>query len=197
MPKKDEMNETQKELFRELTKLSKRANQRIVRIERKFGKDTWGIKRLRNKLDIEPLQAWTRAGRVRVNKKMSITQLRATIKATKQFLNSKATSTISGIKATRMKQIESIKRNLSIEDFEISFEEAESLYTIYEDTDFESFAKYYFESAEELQVLIEEAKEGNYSENQFIKLINDYITFGNDLEILERVKAIYNKYVKD
>lgn len=196
MPKKVEMNETQKELFRELTKLSKRANQRIVRVERMFGKDTWGIKRLRNKLDIEPLQAWTSAGRVRVNKKMSITQLRATIKATKQFLAMES-STISGIRNIRQRQIEGIRRQLSNDDINnITYEEAESLYDLFEDTDFTFFVPKYF-TASEFWALIEEAKEMNYSENEFVSLIRNYIEFGNDLDMLMRIRAIYNKYVLD
>ena len=48
---KKEMTEEQVELFRELTKLSKRANQRLVRLERVFGKDTWASRKLKNRLD--------------------------------------------------------------------------------------------------------------------------------------------------
>ena len=111
---KKEMTEEQAELFRELTKLSKRANQRLVRLERVFGKDTWASRKLKNRLDIEPLQAWTKTGRVRVNKSMTITQLRATIKATNQFLNSQ-TSTVAGIKKVRENQIKNISKILDIE----------------------------------------------------------------------------------
>lgn len=58
----------EQELFNELKKLSKRANQRIVRLERAFGKDTWATKYLKEKLETEPVQAWTTKGRVKVNK---------------------------------------------------------------------------------------------------------------------------------
>lgn len=36
MPRKIELNSEQQQLFNELKKLSKRANQRIVRLEREF-----------------------------------------------------------------------------------------------------------------------------------------------------------------
>lgn len=62
MPKKKiNLNEKQQLLYNELKKLSKRANQRIVRLERTFGKDTWATKKLKEKLSIEKLGAWTKA----------------------------------------------------------------------------------------------------------------------------------------
>ena len=63
MPKKKELTREEQVLFSELKKLSKRANQRIVRLEREFGKDTWATKYLKEKLATEPLQAWTVSGR--------------------------------------------------------------------------------------------------------------------------------------
>lgn len=61
MPKKKiNLNEKQQLLYNELKKLSKRANQRIVRLERTFGKDTWATKKLKEKLSIEKLGAWTK-----------------------------------------------------------------------------------------------------------------------------------------
>lgn len=53
------LTKEQQELYAELKKLSKRANQRIVRLERQFGKDSWGTKYLKEKLESEKVQAWT------------------------------------------------------------------------------------------------------------------------------------------
>ena len=75
MPNKKELNEEQTKLYNELKRLSKQANQRIVRLERTFGKDTWATKKLKSKIETEPLQSWTSTGRVRVNKSMTITQI--------------------------------------------------------------------------------------------------------------------------
>lgn len=48
------------DLYNELRKLVKRANQRLVRLERFTGyKDSWASKILHNKLDSEKLNAWT------------------------------------------------------------------------------------------------------------------------------------------
>ena len=191
---KKEMTEEQAELFRELTKLSKRANQRLVRLERAFGKDTWASRKLKNRLDTEPAQAWTETGRVRVNKSMTITQLRAAIKATKQFLNSQ-TSTVSGIKKVREKQIKSISKSLGTEEADLTYEEAETLYMMFEDTDFTFFVPRYL-TASEFWGEIENAKEQNLDLNDFTNSIRKYIEFGNDLDMLVRIRAIYEKYVK-
>ena len=133
MPRsKKELTREEQELFTELKKLSKRANQRIVRLERAFGKDTWATKYLKEKLATEPLQAWTISGRVRVNKSMTVTQMKATIKATKEFLNSKI-STRRGIKKAKAKAIQTLKTRYSTDAGEISYEEAEALTEFFDD----------------------------------------------------------------
>lgn len=132
MPSKKELTREEQELFNELKKLSKRANQRIVRLERRFGKDTWATKYLKDKLATEPLLAWTRSGRVRVNKSMTITQMTGTIKATKEFLKS-GTSTARGIKKAKIKAINTLKTRFSTDVSEITYEEAEALTNFFED----------------------------------------------------------------
>lgn len=132
MPKKKELTREEQELFNELKKLSKRANQRIVRLERSFGKDTWATKYLKDKLATEPLQAWTTSGRVKVNKSMSVTQMKATIKATKEFLNSNI-STRRGIKKAKQKAIKTLKIRFSSDVSDITDEEAEALTNFFDD----------------------------------------------------------------
>ena len=132
MPKKKELTREEQELFNELKKLSKRANQRIVRLERSFGKDTWATKYLKDKLATEPLQAWTTSGRVKVNKLMTVTQMKATIKATKEFLNSNI-STRRGIKKAKQKAIKTLKIRFSSDVSDITYEEAEALTNFFDD----------------------------------------------------------------
>lgn len=132
MPSKKELTREEQELYNELKKLSKRANQRIVRLERSFGKDTWGTKYLKTKLATEPLQAWTHSGRVRVNKSMTVTQMKATIKATREFLNS-SISTRRGIKKAKQKAISTLKIRFSSDVSDITYEEAEALTNFFDD----------------------------------------------------------------
>lgn len=193
---KEEISQEQKELYEELKKLAKRANQRIVRLEREFGKDKWAVKNLRDRLDTQKLNAWTKTGRIKYNKSMNITELRAVIKATKQFLNSQ-TSTKRGIKQVRKKQIESLRISLSTDEKEFTFEEAETFYRLFEDTDYTFFIRKYDIPASAFNDLIQEAKEYNKTFDDFLENLEIYITIGNDKELLTRAQAIYEKYVKE
>lgn len=193
MAKSIEMTPEQTKLFNELKKLSKRANQRLVRLERAFGKDTWASKRLRNKLDIESLQSWTKTGRVKVNKSMTITQLKATIKATQQFLNSK-TSRVKGVKEVRKSTISNIAKSLGTEEEELTNEEAETLYDLLSEDYVTDLIRYIPPS--ELWAVIEDARESHDTEQQFVERISDYIYFGNDKDMINKLKIIYEKYVR-
>lgn len=193
MPKKIELNSDQQQLFNELKKLSKRANQRIVRLEREFGKDTWATKKLRDKLAAEPLQAWTKTGRVKVNKSMTTTQMKATIKATQQFLNSK-TSTKRGIKQVKKTTIKQLAKSLGTDDEDLTNEEAEALYDMLSDDYVTDILKYI--PASNFWALIEDAKEAVDSQESFISRISDYIEFGNDVDMRNKLIMIYEKYVK-
>lgn len=193
MPKKIELNSEQQKLFNELKKLSKRANQRIVRLEREFGKDTWATKKLRDKLEAEPLQAWSKTGRVKVNKSMTITQMKATIKATQQFLNSK-TSTKRGIKQVKKTTIKQLAKSLGTDDEDLTNEEAEALYDMLSDDYVTDILKYI--PASDFWALIEDAKEAGDSQESFISRISDYIEFGNDVDMRNKLVMIYEKYVK-
>lgn len=193
MPKKIELSSEQQQLFNELKKLSKRANQRIVRLEREFGKDTWATKKLRDKLAAEPLQAWSKTGRVKVNKSMTTTQMKATIKATQQFLNSK-TSTKRGIKQVKKTTIKQLAKSLGTDDEDLTNEEAEALYDMLSDDYVTDILKYI--PASDFWALIEDAKEAGDSQESFISRISDYIEFGNDVDMRNKLIMIYEKYVK-
>ena len=187
-----------RELFEEVKKLSKQANQRIVRIEREFGKDKWAVKQLRNKLDTTKLDAWTKTGRVKYNKSMSTDQLRAVKKFVKKFLESK-TSRIKGIKETRKKQIESIRRRYKsdFDDITFTFEDAESVYQIFESDDYNWIYEYMSPSA--FDACVETAIDTKASLNDWFSLL---VTFSDratipieDLDIREKCEVLYNKFV--
>ena len=142
---------------------------------------------MRNKLDSELIGAWTDSSRIKLNKSMTLTQLRAVAKATRQFLNSK-TSTVSGVK----KQIKAIKKGFQ-KSLDLTDEEAEAIYEAF-DEDLLQWIYRYIEPSE-FWALVQEAKEMNYSENQWLKLIEDYIYIGNDDDIKEKLILIYERYV--
>lgn len=190
MPKK-EMSSEQIELFNELKKLSKRANQRIVRLERSFGKDTWATKRLKNKLEVEPLQAWTRSGRVKVNKSMTVDQLKATIKATKQFLKY-PTSTIKGVKQARKSAIQKIKERINIDKDKFTYEDAENFYDMF-DSAYNWILEYITPS--EFEAMIVDAIDERDSQDDWINRIETYIVVGQDIDLVQKCISLYDKFV--
>ena len=101
-----------------------------------FGKDTWASRNLRQRLEAEKVQAFTKSGRVSMSGNMSIPKMRATINATKQFLNSK-TSTVEGIKETR----EAVKNSMST-SADISYSTADIIQRIWEDKAITKLPKY-------------------------------------------------------
>ena len=83
MAKKIELTKEQQQLFIELKTLAKRANQRLLRIERLTDqKGTFAAKQLYDYLDSSTLQALSEKGRIRVSKAFSTTQMLAIKKAT-------------------------------------------------------------------------------------------------------------------
>jgi len=98
MSRKIEQTPSQASLFSELKKLSKRANQRIVRLERySEDKEPFAVKQLADYLSSSTLNSWTKTGRVATKRGMSELQMKSIIKAMQRFLNEE-TSTVSGAK---------------------------------------------------------------------------------------------------
>lgn len=180
------------ELYYELRRLAKRANQRILRLEREFGFETGVVKRLRFKLDSQVVNAWTRGGRVRYNKSMSEKQMKATIKALNDF-NASIQSRVSGAR-----KLFEYRRQQIAKAFDLSEEEVEN-------GDVEKF----FEIAAERRsrilelidpsrffALVQEAKDINATFEQWIKILEQEIEIGNDKELIADAYYLYNKYVR-
>lgn len=192
MARKIILSEEQTQLYNDLKKLVKRANQRLVRLERAFGTDTWGMKRVRDKLDIEPLKAWTSKGRIRLNKSYNIQQLNAIKNITEKFL-SWETSTVSGVKNIRKRAIKSLAKKLSTEEKEVTYEDAETYYELFEEEEWKWVLRYMTES--EYYGMVQDAKEDNDTEEQWVERFKTVVDFGNDLDFKERVIQLYYKHV--
>ena len=181
-------------LEKDTIKLVKQANARLDTLQRRYKKGTWASKRLQNKLATNVIKGWnTKSGKIKIPKNASRTQLRAINKAVVNFLNSK-TSTKKGIKEVREQTIESLKVTLSVDLDEITTEEAETLYNMFGDNDFQEVASKI--GASTLQACIEDAIENNDDENSFIKRLGWYSSIEfNDVDIRNAAISIYNKYV--
>lgn len=90
--KKIEQTSEQIELYNELKKLAKQANQRILRLEREFPEKTWAVKNLEEKLSVEPLKALSASGRVRVSKQYTETQMSVITNELKKFIKNKTST---------------------------------------------------------------------------------------------------------
>ena len=121
MAKKIEMSKEEQILFNELQKLVKKANQRLLRLERLTGeKGTFASKQLYDYLGINELKAITKTNRIRLSKSYNIGQLRAIKKATEKFLQEK-TSRVSEVKKLT-------KEYSTLAGKELSFKQADVLY---------------------------------------------------------------------
>lgn len=178
---------TSEQQYRELVRKVGQANKRLRAIKNEFGTLGWAGETLKNKTEMNLIKAWTSRG-IRVNKKMSEEQQKAVLKAINNFLKSR-TSSVSGIKKTIKSQQEALKVNL-----DISTDESKTLYKFFEDKDFNYVTNYI--DASSLFVLLEDSKEEQHSENDFIKRIENYILVGEDENVRNALKRIYNNYVR-
>ncbi len=191
--KKNDLSAKKVDLYNELKNEAKKANRRIKNIDKKFGKSTWGVRRLESRLSSVPIDAWSKYGRIKVNKKMSIAQLEATLKATKNFLASQ-TSTITGIRKQIKNVKKGIRKSMSSPTVRITNDETEKLYNMLSDFNVRTFVDNM--GASEFWDIYLTSKRKNLSEEDFGEQLLNYYENGNDEELKEDINKIYNKYFK-
>lgn len=194
--KKPSFNNT---LYRDVKMQVDKVNKRLRQLEKTGNYNSYASKKLFNRLDTETLKALekTRKGKiikaVKIPKNLTQTQLIAIQKATKQFLVSK-TSSSKGIKQVKQSTIDAIKRTMSEEDArKVTDEDAEFYFDMLGDNDFDYFADKI--GASTLWTLIDSAIVGNYTQDRWLKTLNNYINFENDADVRERAIRLFEKYV--
>ena len=169
------MNEEEKKLYSELLKLSKQANRRILKSERLTGvKEAFEIKELADKLST--LNMWTVSGRISTKTGLNQTQMTATIKAIKKYIEKP--TTIKDIKNKVSSYKDIIGKN-------ITYKQANAIYQV------RNTYKDYYESHSEFWDLARETVKESYSLETFTQKFTalmgeEYIDkeFKNDLENL-------------
>ena len=180
-------------LEKETRKLVSKANARLDSLQRRYKSGTWATKKLANRLSSNKMKMWSKSGKIKVSKNLNKSQMIGLNKAINQFLSS-ATSTKKGIKSVREKTIESLRGTLSDDIEEMSYEDAEKFYEMFGNNDFQTLADKIGSSA--LQACIEDAIESGDSEQDFIKRLEWYGGVSmNDLDMRDRAKSLYEKYV--
>lgn len=168
-------------LYNELKRLAKRANQRILRLERLTGiTGTFATKQLYDYLESDVLNALTSKGRVAVRRDFDETQMKAIIKAVNIFLESDST----------VKKVKKITKSYTEQaGKELNFKMANTYYQANKGYD---WIYKYIAPSDFWEIARECVKEG-WSEETFIDNISVYITDRTVDEILkEDLRKLYN-----
>ena len=183
-----------------LNKLIKRANQKIRRIEKRYGKDRWAVKKLKSNLDNKMLNAWSKKGRIRIPKNASEDDLEKIKLITEKFVTKEQSSlrSIAKIEA-RTKEAIRNKTSLSSKPSEqivdkLSDEDVELIYNALDDDNIQ----WLMDEARigsDVWVFISEAKDKRETKDQFVERVSLYINRTNDLEVKERLEAIFSDFV--
>lgn len=180
-------------LIADTRKLVSDANRRLKGLNQAGYKGTWASKKLADRLDTKILNAWNKQGKIKLNKTLTNTQLKAIQKATQQFMTSQ-TSKVSGIKKVKESTLDSLRATLS-KDIELDEMDVESAYEMLSNKDFDYFNNVDRVGASTMWALIEDAKEYNQSEDTFISRLLNMYNSSNDLDAIERAKRLYDRYI--
>ena len=169
--------ENKEQLFNELKKLSKRANQRILRLERLTGIDEpFATKKLMDYLST--VNAISPTGRIRVSKKFTEGEMKAIIKATNMFLESKG-SLVSTAKKEKTIAEKNVGKPISYKQLATVYS-ADQLYRWATD----EFGSQFWKDFAPLVF-----RQNKYD---WVNLCANYIDKVNDVTILNKLKQLYD-----
>ena len=175
--------ESKDQIYKELVREAKSANAKLQRLRGNFGEQYgWAGKRLIDKLSIDAVNTVSDKGYIRFNKNLSTVQMKATLKAIKEFKSSK-TSTVKGVK----ENIENVKSGIG-SSLDVDNKTAQAIY------DFFATDKYKLNDEvkyEALRIALEvDNKNGNVED--YIDIVENYIDFGNDDDLREELISVYD-----
>lgn len=174
----------EKKLDNELRLLIKRANQRILRLERLTGiKESFSTKQLIDYLSSSPINAVTSKGRIASKQNITLMQKQAIKKAVEQFLSSKE-STKKGIE----KYIEKVNK---ISGKKLDYKKASTYYQVTQDLSWlydENITSSIFWRDFAPQV-------NNRSSQEWAELVLEYKSNVTDINLKQNLEQLYY-YVK-
>lgn len=176
---KKEMTTEEKELYNDLKKLVKRANQRLLRLERLTGeKDSFSAKQLFDYLSSEKLKAVTKTNRIKTEN-FNLEQMEAIKNAVENFLDKDSLSTVTNIKKYKAKVEKAIGTEVSFKDLSVIYKARD----LWKWTDEQYGSAFWTDFAP--QIL-------NQDKNEWIEFAKTYSQEGNDLEIKQKLTEIYD-----
>lgn len=180
--------------YNELVKNIRIANQRIQKIQNRYGENSWAINELYKNIDNKFIHAVSgKTGGIKIDKSMSDVQLRMVQKATKLFLKDYKTSGLVGIRHA----IESTKKSLQAtygEQFnEITDKEVNFLYDLVEDKNKRDLTENI--GASQVWAKLIQAKEQNLKLSEFRDLFENMDNVDlREKDTREYLREIYYKY---
>lgn len=172
-----------------------RLNRKLNILERENEYYSYSSKRLLNRLKIEKGVTYKKSSKQKIRidtAKLNVSQVRYFQKIFDEFNNALTSSPI-GIADVRERTRNELSKSLGeLVDKEITQEDVDDFYTLVADEDYRYIADKIGDS--ELYILITEAREQNYTKEQFVSVLNQYMT-SNTKEARERAERLYNKYV--
>lgn len=179
---KREMTLEEKEIYNDLKKLVKRANQRLVRLEKLTSeKDSFSSKQLFDYLSSEKLKAVTKTNRIKTEN-FNLEQMEAIKSAVEDFLDKDSLSTVSNIKKYKAKVEKAIGTEVSFKDLSAIYKARE----LWKWSDEQYGSAFWTDFAPRI---LEQNK------NEWIEFAKLYSQEGNDLEIKQKLTQIYD-YIK-
>lgn len=179
--------------YNQLVKNVRIANQRIQKIQNRYGEDSWAINELYNKINNKFVKAVSgKTGGIKLDKSMSDIQLKMIDKATKEFLESK-TSTLRGVKSTIKNTKQSLKATFGDNANEITDKEVNFLYDLVEDKNKRDITENI--GASEVWAKLIQTKEENLKLSEFRDLFKDVDNVDlREKDTREYLREIYYKY---
>ena len=176
---KKEMTTEEKELYNDLKMLVKRANQRLVRLERLTAeKDSFSAKQLFDYLSSEKLKAVTKTNRIKTEN-FNLEQMDAIKSAVENFLDKDSLSTVSNIKKYKAKVEKAIGTEVSFKDLSVIYKARD----LWKWTDEQYGSAFWTDFAPRI---LEQNK------NEWIEFAKLYSQEGNDLELQGKLSQIYD-----
>lgn len=186
MSKKIVQTPEESELYRETMQLVKRANQRMLRIERLTGeKGTFASRQLYDYLGASNLKAVTEKGRISLKKSYNANQIRAIKKATEQYLQ-EDTSKVSGVKKYTKKLSQQAGKDLSYSQASTIYQARRNYQWIFE-----------YMTPSEFWTFVKVAKEEGWNRETFIDQLLNYITDIPDEDLRISLGYIYDYIMEE
>lgn len=185
MAKKIEQSAEEKKLYNDVKKLVKRANQRLLRIEREFGEQgLFAARQLYSYLDTNELQARTKSGRVSIRKGFTLMQLAGVRKAVLNYLSDE-TSRVAGAK----QYIKDVSKETG---FNFDYKQVNVIYRARKDYTW----IYEYIPKSEFWLNVQVSKKQGWDNEEFIEQLRAINQGLNDESFKEDLEALYLYCVK-